>query len=98
MASELAVAYLRGFQDTEVGPTSVSTMTKHFPGGGPQRDGEDPHFAYGREQVYPGNNLEYHLKPFAAVIRAGGSQIMPYYGIPSGPNWSRLHSGSTVVG
>ena len=29
-------------------------MTKHFPGGGPQQDGEDPHFAYGREQVYPG--------------------------------------------
>ena len=34
--------------------TSVATMTKHFPGGGPQKDGEDPHFAYGREQVYPG--------------------------------------------
>ena len=26
---------------------------KHFPGGGPQLDGEDPHFPYGREQVYP---------------------------------------------
>jgi beta-glucosidase len=84
LTSELAVAYVRGFQGTEVGPTSVSTMTKHFPGGGPQLDGEDPHFAYGREQVYPGNNLEYHLKPFAAVIRAGGSQIMPYYGMPIG--------------
>jgi beta-glucosidase len=81
---ELAVAYVRGFQGTEVGPTSVSTLTKHFPGGGPQLDGEDPHFAYGREQVYPGNNLEYHLKPFAAVIRAGGSQIMRYYGMPNG--------------
>jgi len=47
LTSELAVAYVRGFQGTEVGPTSVSTMTKHFPGGGPQLDGEDPHFAYG---------------------------------------------------
>jgi beta-glucosidase len=53
LTSELAVAYVRGFQGDEVGPTSVSTMTKHFPGGGPQLDGEDPHFAYGREQVYP---------------------------------------------
>ena len=84
LTTELAVAYVRGFQGPEVGPTSVSTMTKHFPGGGPQLDGEDPHFAYGREQVYPGDNLEYHLKPFAAVIRAGGSQIMPYYGMPIG--------------
>jgi beta-glucosidase len=84
LTSELAVAYVRGFQGSELGETSVSTMTKHFPGGGPQLDGEDPHFAYGREQVYPGNNLEYHLKPFAAVIGAGGSQIMPYYGMPVG--------------
>ena len=84
LTSELAVAYVRGLQGADIGPASVSTMTKHFPGGGPQLDGEDPHFAYGREQVYPGNNLEYHLKPFAAVIEAGGSQIMPYYGMPAG--------------
>ena len=84
LTSELAVAYVRGLQGADIGPASVSTMTKHFPGGGPQLDGEDPHFAYGREQVYPGNNLEYHLKPFAAVIEAGGSQVMPYYGMPVG--------------
>ena len=35
---------------------SVACMTKHFPGGGPQKDGEDPHFPYGREQVYPGGS------------------------------------------
>jgi len=84
LTSALAVAYVRGFQGAELGQESVSTMTKHFPGGGPQLDGEDPHFAYGREQVYPGDNLEYHLKPFAAVIAAGGSQMMPYYGMPIG--------------
>lgn len=82
LTSALAVAYVRGFQGAELGPESVSTVTKHFPGGGPQLDGEDPHFAYGREQVYPGDNLEYHLKPFVAVIAAGGSQLMPYYGMP----------------
>ena len=84
LTSELAVAYVRGFQGPAIGPMSVSTMTKHFPGGGPQLDGEDPHFDYGREQVYPGGNFEYHVRPFAAVIEAGGSQIMPYYGMPVG--------------
>ena len=33
-------------------------MTKHFPGGGPQKDGEDPHFPYGKDQVYPGGKFE----------------------------------------
>jgi beta-glucosidase len=84
LTSELAVAYVRGLQGPALGPESVSTMTKHFPGGGPQLDGEDPHFHYGREQIYPGDNFEYHLTPFAAVIQAGGSQIMPYYGMPVG--------------
>ena len=33
-----------GSRATRSVPGSVSTMTKHFPGGGPQKDGEDPHF------------------------------------------------------
>jgi beta-glucosidase len=65
-------------------------MTKHFPGGGPQKDGEDPHFAYGREQVYPGGQTEYHLKPFRAAIAAGTSQMMPYYGMPIGTDWEEV--------
>jgi beta-glucosidase len=82
LTGTLVQAYIRGFQGAQLGSESVSTMTKHFPGGGPQQDGEDPHFAYGREQVYPGNNFEYHLKPFRAAIAAGAAQIMPYYGMP----------------
>ncbi len=93
LTAELAVAYVRGLQGEGVGAESVSTMTKHFPGGGPQLDGEDPHFHYGREQVYPGDNLEYHLKPFAAVIAAGGSQIMPYYGMPIGTDLEEVAFG-----
>jgi beta-glucosidase len=84
LSGELGAAYVRGFQGASFGPGSVSTMTKHFPGGGPQKDGEDPHFAYGREQVYPGDNFEHHLKPFEAIFAAGGRQIMPYYGMPVG--------------
>src|SRR5262249_5824748 len=59
-------------------------MTKHFPGGGPQKDGEDSHFPYGKEQVYPGDNFDYHLIPFEAAFAAGTAQIMPYYGKPVG--------------
>jgi beta-glucosidase len=84
LSGELGAAYVRGFQGESFGAGSVSTMTKHFPGGGPQKDGEDPHFAYGREQVYPGDNFEHHLKPFEAIFAVGGRQIMPYYGMPVG--------------
>ncbi|MET4591639.1 glycoside hydrolase family 3 N-terminal domain-containing protein [Arthrobacter sp. 754] len=84
MAATLVGAYVRGFQTEAFGPASVSTMTKHFPGGGPQLNGEDPHFSYGREQVYPGGNFEYHLLPFRAAIAAGSRQMMPYYGMPVG--------------
>jgi beta-glucosidase len=82
LSARLTAAYIRGFQGPTLGPQSVACMTKHFPGGGPQKDGEDPHFPYGREQVYPGNNFDYHLIPFAAAFAAGTAQIMPYYGMP----------------
>ncbi|WP_380281519.1 glycoside hydrolase family 3 protein [Kitasatospora purpeofusca] len=84
LTSKLAVAYVRGLQGEELGPESVSVMAKHFPGGGAQLNGEDPHFEYGREQVYPGDNFDYHLEPFKAVIEAGVAQMMPYYGMPVG--------------
>jgi beta-glucosidase len=84
LVSRLGAAYVRGFQGRRFGLESVSTMTKHFPGGGPELDGEDPHFAYGREQVYPGEKFELHLQPFEAALRAGTRQIMPSYGMPVG--------------
>jgi beta-glucosidase len=84
LASGLVAAYVRGFQGDELGPQSVACMTKHFPGGGPQLDGEDPHFSYGKDQVYPGGMFEYHLRVFEAALAAGTAQIMPYYGRPVG--------------
>lgn len=84
LVTELSVAYLKGFQQDEVGPGSVACTSKHFPGGGPQKDGEDAHFPYGREQVYPGGRFADHLKPFPPIIEAGTSAIMPYYGMPVG--------------
>ncbi len=93
LTSRLGAAYIRGFQGSELGPDSVATMTKHFPGGGPQKDGEDPHFPYGREQVYPGGQFETHLKPFEAAFDAGTSQIMPYYGMPVGTEYEEVGFG-----
>src|SRR3954454_18201579 len=90
LPSALVRCYTRGFQGERLGPESVATMTKHFPGGGPQLDGEDPHFAYGREQVYPGGQQEYHLRPFLAALEAGTSQLMPYYGMPVGTDWEEV--------
>jgi beta-glucosidase len=80
-------AYILGLQGGRLGPTSVACMTKHFPGGGSQEDGEDPHFPYGKNQVYPGDGFDLHLEPFRAALDAGTSQVMPYYGVPVGlPN------------
>ncbi|HEX7306512.1 glycoside hydrolase family 3 protein [Lentzea sp.] len=84
LTASLAVAYVRGFQGPRLGPESVSCCSKHFPGGGPQKDGEDAHFPYGREQVYPGGRFDDHLAPFRAVVEAGTAAVMPYYGMPVG--------------
>ena len=84
LVTELGIAYLEGFQQKALGPDSVACTSKHFPGGGPQKDGEDAHFPYGREQVYPGGRFADHLKPFPPIIEAGTAAIMPYYGMPVG--------------
>ena len=93
LSGRLGAAYIRGFQGASFGPGSVSTMTKHFPGGGPQKDGEDPHFPYGREQVYPGGEFELHLKPFEDALAAGTRQMMPYYGMPVGTEYEEVGFG-----
>jgi len=77
-------ALVRGFQGRALGPKSVALVVKHFPGGGPADDGHDSHFAYGKFDVYPGGNFDYHVRPFKAAIDAGAAAIMPYYSIPQG--------------
>ena len=83
--AELGVAYVDGFEGGDaLSPEGVACMAKHFPGGGPQRAGEDPHFPYGKEQVYPADQFEYHLEPFRRIIERGVPAIMPSYGVPIG--------------
>ena len=81
-------ALVQGLQGSTIKDgTSVNTATKvaltmkHFPGGGPQELGMDPHYSFGKYQQYS-DNFAYHMKPFVAAIGAGVSAIMPYYGVP----------------
>lgn len=90
LTSELIAEYIKGFQGDKLGPRSVKTVTKHFPGGGPMENGEDSHFTYGKNQTYPGNNFEEHLKPFKAAIAAGATEVMPYYSRPIGTRYDHV--------
>jgi beta-glucosidase len=86
LAADMVREIVLGFQGTKLGNTSVAMTTKHFPGGGPQLNGLDSHFDWGKFAHYPGGLFEYHLKPFKAAIAAGTSAIMPYYSAPkAGP-------------
>lgn len=74
---------------TSLSPKSAVALTlKHFPGGGPQEMGWDPHYTFGKNQIYTDPSgkygFGYHLKPFRAAIEGGVSSIMPYYGVPIG--------------
>ncbi|WP_051061866.1 glycoside hydrolase family 3 protein [Nocardiopsis chromatogenes] len=95
LTGRLVAAYIDGLRGPSGtwGPDSVAAMVKHFPGGGPQKDGEDPHFPYGKEQVYPGGFFDHHLAPFKAAIAAGATQMMPYYGVPIGAGYEEVGFG-----
>lgn len=90
LASDMIREIVLGFQGKQLNKNSVAMTTKHFPGGGPQVEGQDPHFEWGKDQHYPGGMLEYHLKPFKAAIEAGTSSIMPYYAKPIGTQYEEV--------
>lgn len=90
LASGMIREIVLGFQGTQLGKNSVAMTTKHFPGGGPQENGLDSHFDWGKFAHYPGGNFEYHLKPFKAAIAAGTSAIMPYYSSPKGKEFEEV--------
>lgn len=90
LTTELIVEYIKGFQGDRLGHQSVKTVVKHFPGSGPVEDGEDSHFAYGKNLTYPGRNFEEHLRPFKAAIAAGATGIMPAYSRPIGTEYDPI--------
>ena len=83
LAANIMKTLVEDLQGGRLNPKSPVAMTlKHFPGGGPQELGLDPHYAFGKNQVYPAGNFGWHLKPFKAAVDAGVSSVMPYYGVP----------------
>lgn len=84
LCSDIIRTLVEVLQGSSLNENSIALTVKHFFGGGPQENGMDPHYPFGKNQVYPTDNLAYHLMPFKAAIDAGVSSIMPYYGIPVG--------------
>lgn len=93
LTTDMARAYVDGFQTTGDGGwgnQSVNAMVKHWPGGGTGEAGRDAHYGFGKFAVFPGNNLDDHLKPFvegAFKLKGGtgsASAVMPYYTISTG--------------
>lgn len=79
-----------GFQGEKLGPASVGLTTKHFPGGGAGKGGQDSHFSWGKAEIFPGGMFSYHLVPFQAAIDAGTVAIMPYYSLPEGTEYEEV--------
>ena len=84
LAIDIITTLIENLQGREIENDSIVLTMKHFPGGGPQLNGLDPHYPYGREQVYTGGAFMDHASVFKAAIDAGLTSIMPYYGIPVG--------------
>lgn len=82
LTSRLVKPYIEGLQGEKL-MSGVACITKHFPGGGPQKEGLDPDFAFHKGQTYPGDNFDYHLIPFEAAFESNTAGIMPYYGVPT---------------
>jgi beta-glucosidase len=79
-----------GFQGNKLSPSSIAMTTKHFPGGGAGEGGQDPHFAWGKYEHFPGKMFQNNLIPFKAAIKAGTSAIMPYYSIPKDTKYQKV--------
>lgn len=103
LVADMGRAYCDGMQSDpkrngDWGPGSVSTMAKHWPGGGPCESGRDAHYPFGKFAVHPGGEQKAHLKPFMeGVFRLDGptgktASIMPYYTV----NWDMDPQGHQV--
>lgn len=88
--AEIIKEIVLGFQGEKLGTESIALTMKHFPGGGSGKGGQDSHFDWGKEQVFPGGRFYENLLPFRAAIDAGASAIMPYYSMPVGTEFEEV--------
>src|SRR5277367_6608761 len=75
LGSAMARAQVRGFQGTELGPTSLLACAKHFAGYGAADGGRDYDSAYVPEELL--RNV--YLPPFRAGVEAGAGSVMSAY-------------------
>lgn len=89
LAERLVRAYVAGFQHGTAGldTGSVVAVVKHWVGYGAAKDGFDSHSYYGRFATFPGQNLEYHVRPFLGAFAANVGGVMPTYSILEGATW-----------
>ena len=73
LTADMLEAFMEGAQGESVGPEKVLVHLKHWPGVGPHEDG------HGDFTVYPGDCLEYHLRPWKRGIEHGALAVMGYY-------------------
>ena len=62
--AQMITQIVLGFQGDSLSPTSVALTTKHFPGGGSGKGGQDSHFEWGKSEIYPGECLKTTLSLF----------------------------------
>jgi beta-glucosidase len=89
LAERLVRAYVAGFQHGGAGVDTggVITVVKHWVGYGAAKDGFDSHSYYGRFATFPGNNFEYHIRPFLGAFAAHVGGVMPTYSVLQDATW-----------
>lgn len=80
---EMVRGYVQGMQNGIDGLNSGSVISviKHWVGYGAAENGFDSHNAYGKNAVFPGNNLKQHIYPFTGAFEANVASVMPTYSI-----------------
>lgn len=75
--------YVEGMQNGADGLNlgSVISVVKHWVGYGAAENGFDSHNVYGKNAVFPGNNLKEHIYPFTGAFEAKVASVMPTYSI-----------------
>jgi beta-glucosidase len=89
LAGRLVRAYVVGFQHGAAGADAAGVLTviKHWVGYGAAKEGFDSHNYYGRFATFPGQNLDYHIRPFLAAFAVNVAGVMPTYSILEGATW-----------
>ncbi len=75
--------YIAGMQNGNSGLNqgSVISVVKHWVGYGAAENGFDSHSVYGKNAVFPGNNLKEHIYPFTGAFESQVAGVMPTYSI-----------------